>query len=140
MYNAMDIANWMITYASEHDMVNMSNLVLQKLLYLAQSFYLNKHKKPLFHDTIVAWDFGPVVEEVYMTYKRYGACMIPRAKDYMELDKETSKDIASVLEHFRDWSCTDLTKLVHNQDPWRDAYYNNTNVITNESILKYFCI
>jgi len=42
----------------------VSNLRLQKLLFLCQGEHLHEHRRPLFGDPIVAWQYGPVVESV----------------------------------------------------------------------------
>ena len=51
---------------------DLTNMKVNKLLYFAQGHYLKKYGKPLFDDKIEAWDHGPVIPDVYSTYKGYG--------------------------------------------------------------------
>ena len=46
----------------------LSHLQLQKLVYLAYKVPF-KYKEPLFDEKIVAFQYGPVVEEVYQQFK-----------------------------------------------------------------------
>lgn len=49
-----------------------TNLKLQKLVYFAFEDYLLKTGKRLFLEPISAFQLGPVVRELYNTYKKYG--------------------------------------------------------------------
>lgn len=64
--SAIDIAKFFLTLAP------VSNLKLQKLVYFAYSDYLEKTSKKMFQEKIIAFKYGPVVEEVYHLYKDYG--------------------------------------------------------------------
>ena len=58
---AIDVANELIRVAHENGK-SISNMKLQKLLYLAQGIHLAlENGAPLFEDTIEAWKYGPVV-------------------------------------------------------------------------------
>jgi len=48
----------------------ISNLALQKLLYLIQAYSLIDSNEPVFEDKIEAWQYGPAVPEAYY-YVRY---------------------------------------------------------------------
>ena len=50
-----------------------SNLQIQKLLYLAQMFYMGQHDRAMFDDDFEAWKLGPVVPSVYQHAKIYGS-------------------------------------------------------------------
>lgn len=54
----------------------LTNLKLQKLLYFIQGWHLALFKKPLFKDDIEAWDYTPIVKNVYNKYKKYQWCPI----------------------------------------------------------------
>lgn len=56
------LSNWGIT-----------NLKLQKVLYLTHMMYMGKNgSQPLISDYFRAWDYGPVVPELYHEVKMYG--------------------------------------------------------------------
>jgi uncharacterized phage-associated protein len=51
---------------------SITNLELQKMLYLAQMFYLGQNNERLFSGAFEAWDFGPVLPNVYHQVKAFG--------------------------------------------------------------------
>jgi uncharacterized phage-associated protein len=51
---------------------SVSNLALQKILYLAHMFYLGRTGQPLIYENFEAWDYGPVVPELYQRAKAFG--------------------------------------------------------------------
>ena len=157
-YAAIDVARYIINYSNSKD-YGVSNLKLQKLLYLAQAYFLIHPKKECkcFFDRIEAWDFGPVVPTVYREYKQYGSADIPSVSSYLVFDerdfsdikwKEYSEDLLSeedkelicqVVDLFSPYSASELVRMTHNQKPWIDAYVpNENNEITCESIREYF--
>lgn len=135
MYDAMEVARYVLYRQS------MSNLKLQKILYLCQAWALVILREPLFRDDIQAWDFGPVVEPVYMRYFRYyGLADIPSPKARPYFEEKYEAVIDAVVEHFKDWDVTSLTKLTQNQDPWVKARKRRRGdgTIPNRAIQKYF--
>jgi uncharacterized phage-associated protein len=52
---------------------SVSNLALQKILYLAHMFHLGRTGgKPLINENFEAWDYGPVVPDLYQRAKAFG--------------------------------------------------------------------
>ena len=64
VYAALDVAKYIVDKCTS-DKQPVSNLQLQKILYFLQKKYLIDEKRILFSDEIQAWQFGPVVPEVY---------------------------------------------------------------------------
>ena len=75
MYDVQDVAEYVIVYSKYKD-CGISNLKLQKILYLVQAYFLIQTKNPCFLEDIEAWDFGPVIPEVYRKYKQFGGADI----------------------------------------------------------------
>lgn len=98
----------------------MTNLKLQKLLYYAQGFSLAIAGHRLFPEDVVAWQYGPVVPEVWRKFRDYEAKPIPEPKS-LELDGvaaqelELLEDVYSVYGQFSAWKLRDLT---HTERPW----------------------
>lgn len=154
-YPVRDVSHYIIVYSNKKD-YGVSNLKLQKLLYFVQAFFLINDCPPCFDEKIEAWDFGPVVPEIYREYKRYGGMDIPTIDYYVKFDKKNiwnteriyyediiSDDdkemIQAVVDKFAHCSATFLVNLTHNQDPWIYAYVNGQrNEITKEDIKRYF--
>lgn len=59
-------------YMCERSGWTLTNLQLQKMLYLAQMMYLGKTGRPLFNEEFEAWDYGPVLPRVYSYAKAFG--------------------------------------------------------------------
>lgn len=154
-YDVLDVARYIINYGSKHE-CNISNLRLQKILYFVQvTFYMIKGE-PCFNEDIEAWDFGPVVPEVYHEYKRYGRNEIPHIGEYIDFSKgvweatemvynediidERDRDLINeVIDSARQYSTNELVEITHDQSPWKDAYIRGwNNTISKESIKEYF--
>ena len=52
---------------------SVSNLKMQKILYLSHMVCLGRYKTPLLPTPFEAWDFGPVQPVLYHKLKRFGA-------------------------------------------------------------------
>lgn len=134
---AIDVANYIVDYCHQQG-INISNLKLQKLLYFVQASFLINGLGPCFNDAIEAWDFGPVVPEVYREYRGFGSGNIPITTLEIQPPKHF-RVIDQVIDDLSEYSATDLVRITHEQSPWINAYqpYQN-NVITVESIREYF--
>ena len=142
MYDVQDVAEYVIVYSKYKD-CGISNLKLQKILYLVQAYFLIQTKNPCFLEDIEAWDFGPVIPEVYRKYKQFGGADIQSRCRNLEkiqkgFEKEDRKRIEEVVDRFADFSAADLTILTQNQTPWNEAFGRKEKVIRCEDILEYF--
>ena len=54
----------------------ITQMKLQKVVYFAHGLYLGSQRKPLIKESFQAWKFGPVVPDIYHTYKLYGSAPI----------------------------------------------------------------
>ena len=72
MLKAADVACFFIDIANRSEEGSMTNLQLNKLLYYAQGCSIQRTGMPLFPEVIEAWKHGPVVSDVYHTYKVCG--------------------------------------------------------------------
>ena len=52
---------------------HISNLTMQKLLYLANLDYMGKNGERLIASPFEAWDYGPVQSSLYYKLRRFGA-------------------------------------------------------------------
>lgn len=156
MNRVLDICRYIINYSNKQG-YDISNLKLQKLLYLVQAYFLisSDTHEPCFAEEIEAWDFGPVVPEAYHEYKRYGNLDIPCVIRYYEKGKNNEyikcifdencisacdrEKIRDVVDSFADYTASDLVDLTHGQSPWKDAYApKKNNIINKKAIERYF--
>ncbi len=111
---------------------------LHKLLYYCQGHHLATFGRPLFVETISAYDMGPVVGVLWRAEKD-GAPPPPGEARMGEAELNT---IGYVASKYRRLSATELEHLTHSETPWQRA--NATRRpggrvrIENEWIEEYF--
>lgn len=74
MTNALDVAKYIISKCNQ-EQEPVSNLQLQKILYIIQKTFLQIGSSA-FEDDFEAWQIGPVIREVYNQYCGFGASKI----------------------------------------------------------------
>lgn len=109
-------------------------LKLQKLLYYIQGIALRIYGKPAFSNDILAWQYGPVVEEIYKQYKGRNPISTPKT-DY-EVCDGLKKIIQLVVSSYGQIEAGTLIDLTHDEDPWIKSI--NSGTISIELIKDYF--
>ena len=140
-YKALDVAEYIIWYENTRGRIT-NNLRLAKQLYFIQVNFLVNKKEPCYNEKLIAWDFGPVVEEVYREYKYYGFAMIPPDKFRNKINNREDESLMNdMLNCLAKYSTSALVQVVHQQDPWENAYHSAWNVdheISHKSIVDYY--
>ncbi|MCU0432710.1 MAG: DUF4065 domain-containing protein [Bacteroidia bacterium] len=99
----------------------LTHLKLQKLLYYAQGYHLALYNVPLFEEPILAWEHGPVVQQIYHRFKHLGSASLPPPENYHSTDIFTPDQLALIIDvntvygQFSAWKLRDMT---HNEYPW----------------------
>lgn len=141
MYRALSVSSYIIERCHSQNRT-ISNLKLQKILYFVQAEFLVSRNQPCFAEQIEAWDFGPVVPEVYQEYKIFGGSNIPvigRVVNTAVISEADQELINGVVDECSRYSASALVDITHNQSPWVDAYVPGcNNVISQRSIRDYF--
>ncbi len=72
------------------------------------------------------WALGPVVEEVYYEYKKYGNGPVPPPVDFNrdKYDEETRGLLDEVFDVYGQFSASALVEMTHNEPPWKTAKDN----------------
>ena len=109
-------------------------LKLQKLLYYIQGMALRIYGKPAFTNNISAWQYGPVVEEVYQQYK--GRNPNKKKKTDYEVSDGLKKIIELVVSSYGQIEAGSLIDLTHDEDPWIKSI--NSGTISIDLIKEYF--
>lgn len=118
MYSAFEIANKILDRAANNDAGDLiSNLKLQKLLYYMQGFHLAFFGEPLFKEEIHAWQFGPVVPDVYFHYRENENKGILPEDEVIVLKDEEEELFDKVFSVYGDYSALGLMNLTHNEAP-----------------------
>ena len=117
----------------------MTNLSLQKLLYLAHMYYLGTYQQPLIDGHFEAWNFGPVEPELYHKVKAYGNGPIVDVFPCPSLDSTSDeyKAVVAVYNQLKDIPSAMLVSITHQEcGAWAQCYRPNVRgiVIQNEEI------
>lgn len=85
-FSATDIARYVLRYCGNYR-VSITNMKLQKLLYLAYGYYYVKTGCLLFDGGFEAWRYGPTNPETHNEYSLYGGFAIPVPSNDSSLPK-----------------------------------------------------
>ncbi len=129
-YDPRAIANLLLKEADERH-VPVSNLKLQKLLFLCHATFLVRTGQPLISGSFEAWQYGPVHRVTYDAFKQFGAKPItefatkfnPLTGTSAPINLPESREVADivrdVLRAHGARSPGELVELTHAKDgPW----------------------
>lgn len=125
------------SFAEEEE--GLCPMKLQKFLYYAQGLYASYTEKPLFSIMMVAWPYGPLVEDVYQTFKDYGKNPIselPQGYNVEDVPEELVPFLEKFYTLFRPYSAIMLSEWTHKEAPWTQTPMND--VISFDKIRGYF--
>ena len=124
------VANEFLDLAGD-DRRSIDPLQMQKLVYLAQGWTLGLTASFLFREQIEAWEYGPVVPDLYHSLKAFGsgsirgrlkafdfagARVVVARSDFEEIEGEI---IRRVWEKYGRWAGSKLIALTHQRSaPW----------------------
>lgn len=140
MLSCYDVARFFLSLVDEDAGDVMTNLKLQKLVYYAQGFYLAKYGKALFPERIYAWEYGPVVPNLYHALKKHGSNPISLSDldslPQQRLDNDTKKLLSEINSVYGQFSAVRLMQLTHNEPPWRET--PSGSIISHDSMKRFF--
>lgn len=119
----MELSTYIVSKCIKED-CPISNLQLQKILYYIQKAFLDRGDRA-FSDNIEAWQFGPVVPNVYDHYCGYGAMPISFSSIKYDVAKEDKQLIDSIVESKRVLAPWDLVEETHKKGGAWDKTYKN---------------
>lgn len=148
---ALSIANATLDIAWERQ-DKITPLKLQKFVYIAHGFSLAITEVPLIEETVIAWDWGPVIPVIYREFKRYGKDPI---QDHATMSiKGKRRDIPPPKDEIVDallkgvWGIYgkmdgyQLANLTHEKGaPWEQTWNGGKGkdkIIDNDLIMKYY--
>lgn len=109
-------------------------LKIQKLLYYIQGISAVIFGEKAFDNDILAWSYGPVVNEIYHIYN--GRRPIESGKDNIKISDGLNKVIDIVISSYGQIEAEKLIDLTHDEEPWINT--EKDKVIDFELIKKYF--
>ena len=159
MYLSKAIANYFLERA-EQEGEPLTPLKLIKLVYIAHGWHLGFFQKPLIQEYVEAWEYGPVIADLYHSIKVYGAgtitdllstiiekrnklrVVVPRIDD-----SETQSFLDTIWEVYKENSAFNLSDATHEKDsPWdkvmndkkKNKDYKLNPIIKDDEIQRYY--
>lgn len=117
---AVKVAEYVLWYLNEKHDMKISNLRLQKYLFLCQCNSLAVSGKTLFEEDFDVWAHGPVVKSVYFKYYINGSLNIINVPDERPLLYNiNTKTIDDMLDYLvaENMTYSDLTSAIMNFSP-----------------------
>lgn len=145
MAKVQDVAAFFIDLAQKQNERGMgdlaTNMRVNKLLYFAQGWHLARYGKPLFDAPLEAWQYGPVVPEVYNRYSPFGAqgIIIASAPKDNVFTPEEYALLLDVATEYDNLSTSALMRITHETGaPWSRVNYKDKEQIPLKSIKDHF--
>ena len=137
-HSSLHIANAFLSLSEPDKGDIISNLKIQKLLYYVQGYHLALYGERIFNEDIYAWQYGPVVQEVYHEFKQFGSNAIPVPADFdFDTFNENQLDlITEVNSLYGQYSAVKLMEMTHNETPWQNTPINE--IISDDLLREYF--
>lgn len=123
-----------IVAASEKYHTALTPLRLQAMLFFIQKESLWRRFMPAFDDDICAWDFGPIVPDVYYEYSHYASIPIINVKE-REIDKELRDIIDCVVYRYSSIATWRLVEAMIKDEAYIKARTRGDNIVKLEGML-----
>ncbi|WP_133179374.1 Panacea domain-containing protein [Shewanella decolorationis] len=149
MYKAVDIAVALLKAAHERGL-QLTQMQLQKLVYVTHGLSLATRGLPMINENVNAWQYGPVIPEVYHRFKIYGNQNIdfyslPEAKFPQMIDAESMNLISITLDNFGSLNGGQLSEMAHRSgSPWHSVWFDGCGnevrgaIISNDLIRQHY--
>jgi uncharacterized phage-associated protein len=153
-YDARAVANYFLDLA-KRDGIPITPMAIQKLVYFAHGWMLAVYGRPLISQRIAAWDYGPVIHDLYQEFKRFGDLPITEPAKVVQMTgaafqithpvipKYQDPDVAQLLdqvwEAYKHFTAIQLSNMTHAPgSPWSIARQKNQPFIDDDWIKTYF--
>lgn len=155
MYKAVDIAHVFVKKGILEG-IPVTQMQLQKMVYFANGIVLHstKGEKTLIKESFQAWEFGPVVPDLYREFKQFGSRSVTPDNDFLDIigkgynfDKSVSVEDANALsaiettwEAMKNIDGITLSQWSHRPgSAWATSYKGVGNIpILNDRIVEEF--
>lgn len=139
LYSSHAIANEFIRLAEEQGR-QLTNMQLQKLVYIANGFSLAINDRPIYFEDTQAWQWGPVIPKLYKSLRKYGSSTVD---EYLETEdkvingSQEDEIIKAVFDNYGHYTGAQLSSLTHQQNtPWHETWNNRQFSVINHDVIK----
>lgn len=126
-HTALQVADQFIRLGKE-DGKFFTQMQLLKLVYIAHGWMLAMTNEPLIYNTVEAWQYGPVIPELYHELKYNGAKPIehPILANPAPFSSNENKVIEFTLKNYGKFSAFQLSDITHAANtPWSNTFGKN---------------
>lgn len=130
-------------YLCERSGWQLSNLKLQKMLYMADMNFVGQNGTRLLNEDFEAWDYGPVLPSLYQKCKAFGAKPVPHVFWGAQNISGTSeaKMLDSAWDHLKSATPGQLVEATHSKSgAWVRRYVagaKQIKILTQDMIEEY---
>lgn len=137
--DVFQVAEYLIRFFEER-MDNLTHLKLQKLLYYAQGIGFGRFNCRLMTCSFLAWEHGPVVEEVYKKYKNHANNPLSGDENIKMAEIVKDEVVLNILKEtisfYGIYSAWELRNKTHSEAPWLETERSKT--IEEDKIINFF--
>ncbi|MCP4263970.1 MAG: DUF4065 domain-containing protein [Candidatus Brocadiaceae bacterium] len=143
-HSAHAAANAFIGIAQEDEGKKLTNMQLQKLVFIAHGYCLALlNNEPLFYHNTHAWQWGPVIPKLYKSLQKYGNDLVDNPVEAADsLNEEDIKYaiVKAVYENYGHYSGAELSALTHQENtPWSITWERDKfGIIPNDIISEHY--
>ena len=114
-------SEYIIKYFEDNNR-EVTNLMLEKLLYFLEAIYMSiTDDNKLYDEDFYAWNFGPVNDTIYNRYKTFGKYPIKINTKSIIINQSNKIYIEFLYNLFKDYTPFDLVTLSHSEgSPWQE--------------------
>lgn len=145
--SAHAVANAFLDLA-EQEGRSLTNMQVQKLVFLAHGYMLAIYDRPLYYDNTHAWQWGPVVPRLYKAMQRFGSGFVSDRLTSKDASKDAIDDsdadakavVHAVWQGYGHRSGGELSSITHKSgSPWSKTWERKKfDVIPTEDIAAYY--
>jgi uncharacterized phage-associated protein len=154
-YSPQAVANYFLQKGKD-DRRPIDPMGIQKLVYFAHGWNLAIHDRPLINKPIEAWQYGPVISDLYQEFKKLGNNPITEPALTIECEPGTTKirfdtptinlfdsDSTSLVDRvwevYKGFTSIQLSNITHAEgSPWKITRERDLSIIPDDLIKEYF--
>ena len=141
-HDARSIANRLIRLGQEAN-APRDPLQVIKLTYLCHGWMLGLYQRELSSQPVEAWQYGPVIPDVYHSLKRHGRKKLTQTIESFDacFDYKEEDLVRQVFDGYEKFSGIELSQLTHAKGtPWHITRnrYGRDSIIPNDLIERHY--
>src|SRR5699024_1981882 len=91
----------------------ITNMDLQRILYLMKVSHYKKNGTMLFNNPLQAWDYGPVVDTVWKNYSKHGRNPINKDEEITEYNRAILQDVSNFVSNYFDIPRWEINNVIN---------------------------